>query len=67
MLARRRLAAKLICELVYQNEANQSKICEMCDFSPVMGIVNINQQIPFRLIPMIHSVLDLLRDPKQAL
>lgn len=38
----RKLAAKLICELVYKNEANQMKICECLDFSPIDGAVTIN-------------------------
>eukprot|EP00347_Sterkiella_histriomuscorum_P009761 403339992 len=63
---RRKLAAKLMCELVFQNEANQDKLCELCDFNPISGTVVINTSIPAKFRNRMVSILDLLRDPRKV-
>ena len=45
----RKLACKLICELVYKNENNQNKLCEIFDFSPISGGVTLNKTLPNEL------------------
>ena len=45
----RKLACKLICELVYKNENNQNKLCEIFDFSPISGGVTLNNTLPNEL------------------
>lgn len=63
---RRKLAAKLLCELVKGDEKNQSRLCEMCDFSPVHGLVTLNSSIPPKLIPKLPLLLDLIKDKRRV-
>ena len=51
------MALRLLCELVYNNEQAQMKMCELCDFSPTSGLVTINTSIPKRLISQISTVM----------
>ncbi|CDW72745.1 UNKNOWN [Stylonychia lemnae] len=63
--SKRKLAGKLLCELVFQNEANQEKICELCDFNPVNGSVMLNLTIPAKFYNRIQQILEQLRDPRK--
>jgi hypothetical protein len=49
------------------NESNQSKICEICDFSPLGGGVVINQCFPKTILSKIKQnpgiLFEQLKDP----
>jgi hypothetical protein len=64
-IVKRKLAAKLICEIVYQNEQTQMKLCEICDFSPFgSGAVIFNTEIPKKIVSQgkFGVLLDQLKD-----
>lgn len=58
------MASKLLCELVFNNEQAQMKMCELCDFSPMSGLVTINTSIPKRLTSQISTVMNQLKDQR---
>ena len=63
----RKLAACLICELVWNNEVGKARLCEICeDSTPVGGAVSINIRIPQRLLVnnALIQIFEGLSNPK---
>ena len=45
----RKLAARLLLEFLHVSDANQSRFCELHDFSPVPGNITLNHKLPVNI------------------
>jgi len=59
----RKLSARLLCDLAYQNEGIQGSLCEFFDFTPICGKVCISE-LPSKVLTLgKRDLLALLKKP----